>query len=67
MLYKIESYPDLLKDSNSKAVLNNNFSALEEYKRKQALVSKVNLMEKDISDIKQNLNVILEILKHKDR
>ena len=34
-LYKVENHPDLVKDMESKAVLNNNFAALSEYRKKQ--------------------------------
>jgi seryl-tRNA synthetase len=56
---KIENAPDLVKDTKSGAVLNTNTNALAAYRKQRAraqkvesLESKINKLEKDISELK---------------
>lgn len=59
-LYKIENHPDLIKDMNSKAVLNTNYAALAEYKKKKQIEDDVQLLKNEMSDIKRMLGMILD-------
>ena len=61
-LYKVENHPDLVKDMESKAVLNNNFAALSEYRKKQQMQREVESLKEDVQDIKHTLNTILSLL-----
>jgi hypothetical protein len=61
-LYKIENHPDLVKDMDSKAVLNSNYAALLEYKRKQKVQEDVESLKSEMKDIKNMLSMILENL-----
>ena len=61
-LYKFENHPDLVKDMESKAVLNNNFAALSEYRKKQQMQREVESLKEDVRDIKFTLDKILSLL-----
>jgi hypothetical protein len=61
-LYKVEDHPDLVKDMDSRAVLNNNFAALNEYRKKQQMQKEIQSLKEDVHDIKQTLNTILSLL-----
>ena len=61
-LYKVEDHPDLVKDMDSKAVLNNNYAALSEYRKKQQMQKVVQSLKEDVQDMKQTLNKILSLL-----
>ena len=61
-LYKVENHPDLVKDMESKAVLNNNFAALSEYRKKQHMQREVESLKEDVRDIKFTLDKILSLL-----
>jgi AmiR/NasT family two-component response regulator len=61
-LYKVEDHPDLVKDMDSKAVLNTNYAALHEYKKKKQLQEEVQSLKDDVQDMKQTLNQILSLL-----
>jgi|FreactcultureFD7_1027221.scaffolds.fasta_scaffold06456_2 hypothetical protein len=61
-LYKVENHPDLVKDMESKAVLNNNFAALSEYRKKQQMQREVESLKEDVRDIKFTLDKILSLL-----
>ena len=61
-LYKVENHPDLVKDMESKAVLNNNFAALSDYRKKQQMQREVESLKEDVRDIKFTLDKILSLL-----
>jgi hypothetical protein len=61
-LYKVENHPDLVKDMESKAVLNTNYAALHDYKKKKQLQEEVQSLKNDVQDMKQTLNQILSLL-----
>lgn len=61
-LYKVEDHPDLVKDMDSKAVLNNNYAALSEYRKKQQMQREVESLKEDVRDIKFTLDKILSLL-----
>ena len=61
-LVKVQDHPDLVKDMDSKAVLNNNYAALLEYKNQQRMVNEVDSLKTDVQEIKIIMNKVLELL-----
>ena len=61
-LAKVKDHPHLVKDLDSKAVLNTNYAALLEYKRKKQMEEEVKSLRTDVSDMKDTLNKILSLL-----
>ena len=61
-LAKVEDHPNLVKDMDSKAVLNTNFAALAEYRKKKEMQEEVQSLKSDVQDIKSTLNTILSLL-----
>lgn len=61
-LVKVQDHPDLLKDTNSKAVLNNNYAALLEYKKKQKMSKEIDSLKSDVQEIKELMNKVLNLL-----
>ena len=59
---KVKDHPHLVKDMNSKAVLNTNYAALLEYKRKKLMEEEVQSLRGDVQDMKDTLNKILSLL-----
>lgn len=64
---KVKENPELIRDMESKAVLNTNLSALEAYKKKrekqqeiQSAVEDINTMKQDINDLKTLMQRILD-------
>jgi len=60
--YKIKEHPDLVKDMDSKAVLNTNYAALMEYKKKKKVEQDIDSLKNEMKDIKNMLSVIVENL-----
>ena len=58
-IFKVQDHPDLVKDMNSKAVLNTNYAALMEYKKQKQIVDDVDSLKKDMQDIKSMLSDLL--------
>jgi len=61
-LAKVKDHPHLVKDLDSKAVLNTNYAALLEYKRKKQMEEEVKSLRGDVQDMKESLNKILSLL-----
>jgi esterase/lipase len=64
---KVKENPELVRDMDSKAVLNTNVSALQAYKKKrekqqeiQSAVDDINNMKNEINEIKTLMQRILE-------
>lgn len=64
---KVKENPELIRDMNSKAVLNTNLTALQAYKKKrekqheiQSAVEDINNMKQDINELKTLMQRILE-------
>jgi hypothetical protein len=51
----ISEHPTLVRDRNSKALINTDIAALNEYKNKKKLVEDVRELKQDIQEIKQLL------------
>jgi len=58
-LYKVKDHPHLIKDMDSKAVLNTNYAALLEYKKKKQMEEEFNSLKTDVEDIKKMLQALL--------
>ena len=58
-LAKVKDHPHLVKDMESKAVLNTNYGALVEYKRKKQMEEEFNTLKSDMEDIKKMLQALL--------
>jgi len=58
-LYKVKDHPHLVKDMESKAVLNTNYAALLEYKKKKQMEEEFNSLKSDVEDIKKMLQALL--------
>jgi hypothetical protein len=61
-LYKVQDHPDLVKDMNSKAVLNTNYAALLEHKKKQKISQEIDNLKKDVAEIKDTLKLLVSML-----
>jgi len=61
-LAKVKDHPHLVKDLDSKAVLNTNYAALVEYRKKKQMQEEVQSLKSDVQDIKNTLNTILSLL-----
>ena len=64
---KIEGHPNLIKDENSNAILNTNYSEYDNYiqsraKRKQK-TDRIDNMEDDLKSLKDDINEIKTLLK----
>jgi len=64
---KVKDNPELIRDMQSKAVLNTNLSALESYKKKRekqqelsSAIADINNMKQDINDLKTLMQRILD-------
>lgn len=65
MLLKVKPIKDekLLKNTENKAVLNNDQKAYSEYINKRDLLNRVDSMEKDINTIKSSLDTLTDLVK----
>ena len=61
-LYRVEEHPDLVKDMDSKAVLNTNYAALLEYRRKKQMEDELQSLKSDVDEIKLMLSSIVSML-----
>jgi len=69
MLVKIKDVDDLVRDTNSRAILNVNKNALlkdqmyqEKLKKQQEVEASINNLKEEISSIKGDISKILEML-----
>lgn len=61
-LYKVENHPDLVRDMNSKAILNTNYIALQEYKKKKQMTDELETLKSDVSEMKELLKSVMLML-----
>jgi hypothetical protein len=66
MYFKVEGSPNLIRDKNTNAILNINTVEYENYKRikqsKEIEKNRVEKIEKEVIEIKQDLNMIKDLL-----
>jgi hypothetical protein len=61
--HKVEDRPDLIKDTDTGAILNTSISALEAYKKQRSHLGKINTIENDVNHLKSDINEIKSLLK----
>lgn len=61
-LVKVQDHPDLLKDTESKAVLNTNYASLLEYKKKQQMLKDMDSLKSEVVELKEMMGQILSLL-----
>jgi hypothetical protein len=61
-LIRVEDHPSLVRNKHSKALLNTDLAALQEYKNKQKLSNQVKDLTEEVAGIKQLLTQILDRL-----
>jgi len=59
---KVKDYDKLVRDMKSKAILNTDRNALQEYKKKMENIKKFSEIENDVSSLKQDMADIKEIM-----
>jgi hypothetical protein len=63
---KVEGYPDLQRDPNTGAVINNNGSAYRNYmlkkRRSESEIEEMNSMKSDIDNLKKDISDIKDLL-----
>jgi hypothetical protein len=66
MYFKVEGSPNLIRDKNTNAILNINTVEYENYKKikqnKELEKNRVEKIEKEVIEIKQDLNMIKDLL-----
>lgn len=62
MKLKVEDYPNLVRDSKSKAIINIDESSYNKYKSEKLLQAKVINITEEINDLKQSVNEIKSLL-----
>jgi hypothetical protein len=61
-LAKVQDHPHLVKDLDSKAILNTNYAALLEYRKRKQIEEEVSSLKTDIQDMKETLNLIVSMM-----
>jgi len=56
---KVKDHPHLVRDMESKAVLNTNYAALVEYRKKKQMEEELNSLKSDVGEIKKMLQALL--------
>lgn len=59
---KVQDHPDLVRDLESNAVLNTNYAALLEYRKKQQMVKDMDLLKPEVVELKEMMGQILSLL-----
>lgn len=55
-------HKDYVRDTNSNALLNTNTKALAEYRARKKAIDRMDTVEKDLNNVKQDLNEIKSLL-----
>ena len=62
MYLKVIDNPDLVRNSSTKAILNNNIEQLENYKKKRERDRKIFKLEKDVTDLRGDIGEIKQMM-----
>lgn len=62
-LLQIKEHPDYVKDTKSKAILNNNVKLLAERKKEQLIEQNISKLSVEVADLKSEMTSIQELLK----
>lgn len=67
MEIKVEGHPDLVRDTKSGAIINNNTAEynqyMESYKKRRIQRAKVDNMEEELSSLKEEIGEIKDLLR----
>jgi hypothetical protein len=63
MLVKVTDHPNLLKDTDSQAILNTDLSAVKRHQERIAKVKKELQRDADIAELKSDMNEIKTLLR----
>jgi len=55
-------HKDYVRDTNSNALLNTNTKALAEYRARKKAANRLDTLEKDLNNVKQDINEIKSLL-----
>lgn len=65
---KVQGHPDLIRDENTKAILNTNMEEYKKYmaikKSKEVEVARIKNLESDVTSIKNDLDEIKTLLRN---
>lgn len=64
MKQKVQDFPGLVRDSRSKAIVNEDVEAYNKYKKEKEFRTKMLMMEQEVSNLKDNVDEIKGMLKH---
>lgn len=64
MKQKVQDFPGLVRDSKSKAIVNEDVEAYNKYKKEKEFRAKMLMMEQEVSNLKDNVDEIKGMLKH---
>jgi hypothetical protein len=59
---KVKENPELIRDMNSKAVLNTNLTALQAYKKKREKQQEIQSAVDDINNLRQEVNELKTLM-----
>jgi len=59
---KVKENPELIRDMNSKAVLNTNLTALQAYKKKREKQQEIQSAVEDINNLRQEVNELKTLM-----
>ena len=62
-LIPVKEHPSLLRDKNSKALINTDIAALNEYKNKKKMTEDVDTLKKEIQELKQLMLLVVDSIK----
>jgi hypothetical protein len=63
ILIPVSDHPSLLRDKNSKALINTDIAALNEYKNKKRLIEDVNYLKNEVHEIKRLMQGLIHSIK----
>ena len=61
-MYKVKDFPGLVRDPNSKAIINTDQSAYNEHMQKKLVKNNMINMNNEINNLKQSVNEIKDLL-----
>ena len=62
MQLKVENYPDLVRDSKSKAIINVNKAAMQEHMSKQQMKESIQNLNQEMASLKDDFKEIKALL-----
>lgn len=63
MQLKVENYPDLVRDSKSKAIINVNKAAMQEHMSKQQMKENIQTLNQEMASLKDDFKEIKTLLR----